>query len=257
MYLAEVRFEVKEESQDDENLISNLTHSWRVNGQVLGREFPVVVTDNVYRLVLMVPRADSLEACHDGQYVTWAKSRLKEEGIQGPFVSILGEEPFSADHCTCAKRSYFILYTTCFDLESPLRCGDCFGPIPRYEISNAEMANGQLFDRLNSWESDYKACDTLQMHCTTGEKFGLREMANHDSSLSRNGREICDTITTAEGIPTYYHLHRYRGRSDASERKRKCPSCGGEWLLTEQLHRLFDFKCDHCRLLSNIALSIQ
>jgi predicted nucleic acid-binding Zn ribbon protein len=255
MYIAEVRFEMKEESEDGGDSILTLASMWRAYGQVVGQEFPAVSTNNVYRLILMVPKEDSLEACHDGQYVTWAKSRLIEEGIQGPFISILGEDPFMMDACDCSKRSSFILYTSYSSLEPTLRCGDCFGPVPRYEITDTQPPKS-LFDQIRGWESDYQACDSLQMGCSTGEKFGLREISNYDSSLSKRGREICDIITATEGIPTYYYLHRYRGRSKASERRRKCPSCGGEWLLGEQLHELFDFKCDRCRLLSNIALSI-
>ncbi|RYZ79519.1 MAG: hypothetical protein EOP04_27585 [Proteobacteria bacterium] len=256
MNIVEVRFEVTEEGEEDRGLIEILTHSWRANGQILGSEFPMVFAKNAYRLVFMVPKADSLDTHHDCKYVTSGKSLLNKAGFRGPFITVLGEDPFSAEPCSCSKRSYFILYTTYSSLESSLHCGDCFSPVPRYEISNVDSPSRELFDLFNSWGSDYQSCDSLQMNCNTGEKFGLREISNHDSSLSKRGREICDTITAAEGLPAYYYLHRYRGRSRVSEKKRKCPSCGGDWLLQEQLHETFDFKCDHCRLLSNIALSI-
>jgi predicted nucleic acid-binding Zn ribbon protein len=106
-----------------------------------------------------------------------------------------------------------------------------------------------------TWQSDYKACDSLQMGCKTGERFGSREISKIDSSLSRRGIEICNQITNLTGLPTYYYLHRYNDQKRALEEKRKCPSCGGDWLLKESLHELFDFKCDQCRLLSNISWS--
>jgi len=137
-----------------------------------------------------------------------------------------------------------------------LRCGDCFGAVPLYRIpSCCFVAHGELHDALMSWKSDYQACDTLQMHCSTGERFGLRGMGQFDSSLSKRGRELCGVVSEAMNAPTYYYLHRYYGKSARQERARKCPSCDGDWLLEEKLHDKFDFKCDNCKLLSNVAFS--
>ena len=38
-----------------------------------------------------------------------------------------------------------------------------------------------------------------------------------------------------------------------AEKERKCPQCGGEWLLDAPIHDIFYFKCDDCRLVSNIS----
>lgn len=256
MHIAEVRLEVAEETEDDRALIGNLTDSWRSNGQVLGREFPTVFVDNVYRVVLMLPRKDSLESENDGKYVTSSKTNLTNAGFKDVNVTVLGEDPFSAETCACSTVSCLILYTKYSSLESPLRCGKCFVPVPLYIIPHYDAPTGEVHDQITTWESDYQSCDSLQMNCSTGEKFGLREISDFGSSLSKRGREICDAITSAVNFPTYYYLHRYRGRSRRSEMNRKCPSCGGEWLMTAQIHDTFDFKCDRCRLLSNIALSI-
>ena len=114
-----------------------------------------------------------------------------------------------------------------------------------------------LHDGIKFWRADYQSCDTLQMGCTVGEKFGERELFRHDSSLSAQGIAICNTIAKETGIATFYYLLRSKGRNLTNEKKRKCPSCGGDWLLEEPLHDLFDFKCDRCRLLSNIAFSVR
>ena len=257
MHIAEVYLEVAEQKDEDRELIDNLTSAWRSHGQVLGDEFPVVFTENAYRLVVMLPRPDALEAHHDSQYVAYAKKRLIEANFQAPKVVVLGEDPFSAEPCACSQPSWFILYTNYVSLESSLRCGDCFGPLPLYIIPLQESPEGELHDKIMAWQSDYQSCDRLQMNCSTGEKFGLREMSQHNSSLSQRGREICRRIMEVTGVPTYYYLHRYRGRSLKSERNRKCPSCAGGWLLEQQLHEKFDFKCDQCCLLSNIALSLR
>lgn len=46
-----------------------------------------------------------------------------------------------------------------------------------------------------------------------------------------------------------------RGRGLVLERARRCPGRGGEWSLPKTLH-IFDFKCDRCQLLSNIACDV-
>ena len=148
----------------------------------------------------------------------------------------------------------YILYTTYVSLESPIRCGDCFGGIPLYRLP---ATRDDEYGDIITWESDYKACDTLQMNCSTGERFGLSQLSKHDSSLAIRGREICNRITVTTGIPTYYYLLKSSGKGLKAEQARKCPSCKGEWLLQEPLHGLFNFQCDGCRLLSNIAWSVR
>jgi Zn-ribbon putative nucleic-acid-binding protein DUF2310 len=58
-------------------------------------------------------------------------------------------------------------------------------------------------------------------------------------------------------VPVYYYLSKHFGRSDRAERKRKCPSCGKAWLRKEPLHRIFDFHCQRCRPLSNVAFDVR
>ncbi|MGL5288022.1 MAG: DUF2310 family Zn-ribbon-containing protein, partial [Aeromonas sp.] len=74
-----------------------------------------------------------------------------------------------------------------------------------------------------------------------------------DSRLYRRGSDLAKRLEALSAIPTYYYLYRVGGISGAQERARLCPSCGGEWALTEPLHQIFDFKCDQCRLVSNLS----
>jgi len=147
-----------------------------------------------------------------------------------------------------------ILFTTHLEVQSPVRCGDCFGPVPLYALP--PTYNDEEHYGVVKWAADYQACDRLQMGCATGERFGLREMSHFGSSLSRRGREVCRVIERKTGTPTYYHLFRWKGRGLAAERRRACPGCGGAWLLPARRHERFDFRCEACRLLSNIAFSL-
>ena len=85
-----------------------------------------------------------------------------------------------------------------------------------------------------SWQSDYQACDTLQMNCSTLEHPGLAEMSGLRSSLTQRGRKICDQIAESTGRPTYYYLFRYSGRKDRREKRLNCPSCHRGWRLVLQ-----------------------
>jgi predicted nucleic acid-binding Zn ribbon protein len=43
----------------------------------------------------------------------------------------------------------------------------------------------------------------------------------------------------------------------AVERIRKCPKCARGWALSEPFHGKFDFLCEHCRFISNIAFDVR
>jgi len=134
-----------------------------------------------------------------------------------------------------------------------LELGDCFDPVPLYRVPPTRDL--EYLDILQ-WAADYQACDTLQMHCTTGERFGERQLVGHDSSLTAQGREICRRLSAKTGLPAYYYLHNSRGRSLRDERRRRCPGCRRNWSMAEPWHGRFDFKCERCLLLSNIATNV-
>jgi predicted nucleic acid-binding Zn ribbon protein len=255
MQIVEVQFQAQLIDPEIEELLDVLLGLWRQHGQVLGRELWFARQDLTYRMFLMLPRAGALDEKFNNQYARSTLAKIRAAGWQGPTVQCL--ESADVENCTC-NSSYFILYTNFVALESCLRCGDCFKPLPLYIIPYQESTQqkGALHDRILSWQSNYQACDQLQMNCEVGERFGLGEMSRHDSKLSRQGRGICEDISLSLRRPTYYYLYRYRGRSISQEVDRTCPSCGGEWGLPERCHHRFDFQCDRCQLLSNIAMAL-
>lgn len=255
MIVAEVSFPFTKTLEIDvvSDLVNRLLAVWRMNGQVCNREWPIALSENVAVATVLIPEPGSLEKGISNNYVKKAISELLDQGGYLPEVKIKGEDIDGDEICSCTTVNSYILYTTYISLESPLRCGNCFRPIPLYKIPPTD---GEEFYNLICWQSDYSSCDALQMNCGTLERAATREMSRQDSSLSKQGLEICQAITTATTIPTYYYLYRNGGRSKKQELQRKCPSCGGEWLLNEQFH-FFDFKCDKCRLLSNIAWNVK
>lgn len=256
MYTAELHFEVGAHPPEDveDALYCLLGPLWK-NGQILSeRHYPIVNSPTGFVATVRLPAADALNAANNSTYVASAYRELSDKGIRVVPCG-LGRDPTGLQPCDCSELSWLVLFTNCFSGESPLRCGDCFGPIPLYRAPLPK--SGEYLHILN-WEDDYKAWDILQLHnCGEVEQFALRQMENPDSSLSRKGLAICQEITTSMAKPVYYFLFRYRGENVVTERDRRCPACGGDWLLDESIGGLFDFRCDQCRLLSNIACDLE
>lgn len=259
MYTAQLCFITASEGDAHEakvlDIINRFLGGLRGNGQICGREFPILSASQGFFSFLLIPEADALNAAHYNRYLKRYVEELAQLGVPAPTFTVVGEDADGADICDCENREWQMLYTTYLSLESPLRCGTCFGTIPLYRIPPT-YDDAEYYD-IRCWETDYQACDQLQMGCKTLEKRATQELSRFHSSLSRQGLKICHKITASSGIPTYYYLYRYSGRSSNQEQARRCPSCRGEWLLPEPLHGKFDFKCDRCRLLSNMAMTIR
>jgi predicted nucleic acid-binding Zn ribbon protein len=256
MYVAEVIFKQiskPEEGVDVESALYFLLGSLLQNGQLLDIAF-LIQRKKDYAAFVTFPDKDSLDNKYGNQYVHDSLTKLESAGFSQPEIQNVNFALETAKICVCKKRNSFILFTTFLDTDSPLQCGNCRGTVPLYNIPKKF---DETYNKILSWQSDYKACDTLQMHCETGERFGIKEMSNFDSSLSKRGRKICNEIEKKTGIPTYYYLFRYNGISEKTERQRKCPSCKSDWLLKKPLHEIFDFRCNKCRLLSNMAVSLR
>jgi predicted nucleic acid-binding Zn ribbon protein len=255
METLELKLRTAEPHSDEQvSALNQLLGALRMNGQILGAQFPMAQTAAGYSVFLSAPERSSLDSTHANKYVRRSHEHLVTLGIDDTEVIHRGPEPESFPLCTCATRSFYLLYTTYLSLESPMHCGDCFGIVPLYWLPST--ADHGYYDII-CWEHDYQACDQLQMNCQTGERFGTREIFNVDSSLTIRGMEICASLSALTRTKVYYYLYRNNGRSVQQEHKRTCPKCQGEWRLPEALHERFDFKCDACGLLSNIAWNVR
>lgn len=213
-----------------------------------------VTTDSLVRCWIRIPNRDALQ---DRYHNRWVRERLKKISdlvIEIQEVEILGSEP-SEPACSCGETGPLLLFTTFLAIEQPVRCLDCFGLVPLYRLPTHPRREEHC--ELLSWMHDYQACDHLQMGTTVAERANERQLGRIDSALSKSGLEVAKTLSESAGRPVYYFLSVSRARSFKAEVAKKCPSCGGEWLLPEPLHDRFDFRCDRCRLLSNIAWSVR
>lgn len=254
MFVAELNFSLKNPGQLDilSDTVNQLLGALRMNGQICGQEWPMAITDAGCQCTVLVPNYDSLKPLYHNQYVNRALAQLKITQIDGPQINIRGRDIDGVEVCQCENPSCYILFTNYVLLAPPIRCGDCFQSIPLYTLPQTEQDE---YYNIICWQSDYQACDTLQMNCNVLDRAATRELSRLDSRLTQAGLEICRELEGLTGKATYYYLYRYGGRSRKQELERLCPSCGGKWLLETPWHK-FDFKCENCYLVSNIAWDV-
>lgn len=257
MYLMEAFFRLTQAENDlnqQRRALNRLIDEWRYNGQILGREIPLYLTEDEFGLGfairLICPEQTSLLSEHQNRFVAQALEKVLQLGLRLENLELLGDELNSDATAPETQPTWQILYTTHLQSCSPLYHGDLFAPIPLYRALKTAPA---LAKDLIKWQENWQAYDQLQMNAAALEKSALAEISELDSPTSKHGRALAKEISQVTQIPTYYYLYRVGGASKAAELERRCPSCGGDWRLAEPLFGLFHFKCDSCRLVSNLS----
>jgi predicted nucleic acid-binding Zn ribbon protein len=224
------------------------------NGQIF-KEYVLAKKKKGYIAVVGLPEKTALKKMNNSKWVNHAYENLAKLNLNLPKIKMVSDVGLDSKCCNCESPQSYIIYTHYLDQATPLMCGDCWSLVPIYRV----IPPNRIFENngLLGWQQNYIACDTLQMHCDTGERFAIREMSKYDSSLSKRGLEVCREIEKSTGKPVYYYLYYPRAKSREVDTKRKCPSCNGEWLLEKTFLSMFDFRCDKCRLLSNIAWNVR
>ena len=257
MFIQEISIEIKNPDIDRAELIDKM--EWFIattvkNGQSQDRFSPIYLQGNRLIWLTYALEKTSLSRKNDNIYVKQGRSEL-EKMCRAKFqVKTLGkDESNTLRVCRCKKPSSYILWTNYITVFPPLECGDCGGKVPLYRIIPKLPEPGkQKYFTIGCWEACYRACDELQMDCGFGERWGTRQMREHDSGLSKDGREVCRNIENMVGVPVYYYLYNNRRLTKEQDKQRKCPECGNDWLLDEPWC-CFDFCCEPCRLVSNIT----
>ncbi|HUG13799.1 MAG TPA: DUF2310 family Zn-ribbon-containing protein, partial [Thermomicrobiales bacterium] len=207
--------------------INGVLHAMRMNGQILGREHPLVERDGMVCCYVMVPENGAFSDLHYNVWVRRFLGRLHESGIHGPTVTFLSVDRGESEKTEAIPSSY-VLYASHVSLESPLRSGNDFMPVPLYRVPPTR--DGGYHDVI-LWQSDYQACDTLYMNDLTAVRAAYRELSTVTSSLTRQGRAICAHWTAAMGVPVFYNLLQGPTRNRRKQLERRCPECHSVWLL--------------------------
>lgn len=257
MYVVELQFECFDNTTISavDAAINGLMDALRYNGQVLGREFPIVMDDGIFRVRAVCPEQESLHSQFNSENVNAHIKRLNNACLLAPKIKLLGRDINSEAAAENLAPSWQVIYTTFVHTCSPLRCGETLMPIPLYRIG--PTSNGD-HKAILKWQTEWQACDEIQMAggCKA-EHATLHEIRDVDSDLFRRGWDLRGRIEFLTKIPTYYYQYRVGGDSLAAELERKCPKCNGDWRLDEPLHNLFHYKCDECRIVSNLSYDFQ
>ncbi|AAU37677.1 Zn-ribbon-containing protein [[Mannheimia] succiniciproducens] len=256
MYLVEVFFKnINEDNLPQQiPLINQLIDQWRYNGQIIGREIPVFVAnqENERGLATRVicPEQQSLLPEYNNAEVNRCLANIENCGLILHSFQIVGEDLNSDITYEDKKPDWQILYTTYLQVCSPLHSGDRLAPIPLYkQLKDVPHLSMDVI----KWQENWQACDQLQMNAVALESQALREISDINSRIFKHGYSLTKEIEEHTGVPTYYYLYRVGGKNLASESARHCPICHGDWKLAQPLFDQFHFKCDHCRLVSNIS----
>lgn len=258
MYTAELfigRMSKAAPPSDAAEAIDSLCSALQRNGQLLPDiVHQVAATKRGYRVFVSLPERTALRRSLYNDNVRDALKRLSDLRLSLPSVRILGQAPDSALVCRCPSWKWLYMTTNYLTCELPLRCGACAGVVPFYRFSHT--SNCGTYEDIIFWQHAYRHYDAIWMTCRAGEMLAYRELSRHDSYLTEQGLSICKRIEMRTRTPVYYYLMRHTGRSKPIELRRKCPSCKRAWHLPAPLHRIFDFQCNDCRLLSNIAFEV-
>lgn len=260
MKLIQLKIVVPKCASDLDSIVDDFEwyiHNLRNSGQILDYPFfPIIRTSSISVDVYCLDEK-GLNPDNDTQYSEKWLVSLKNKGIRKVEMKVIGETFQRNDVCICRSRKAIVLYADWGSAgSSPFRCLKCFGQIPLFQLKTNRKEKNNHQDAL-SWARWYNACDKLQMGCTIGERFGTRQILHFDSQLSVLGRGIAKKYEQNNKVPVFYYLMKYYGKDSRAERERKCPSCKELFRKHTPTFSRFDFECNQCRLLSNIAMEIR
>jgi len=253
MFVIELRFECFADTTIEaaEKAINAYLEALRANGQILGREFAVAFNDGEFRVRLLLPEKTSLANRYHSPWVKVTLAGLTAAKLLTPREKVIGQD-INSEASNTDTPSWQVLYTSYVHMCSPLRNGDNLLPIPLYQLP--ATYNGD-HKRIIKWQTEWQACDELQMAAATKAEFAaLDEITRADSDLFRRGWDLRGRIEYLTQIPTYYYLYRVGGETLENELNRACPRCGSHaWKLEKPLLDLFHFRCKPCRIVSNLS----
>ena len=256
MYLIEAFFSLQSDQfslEKQSHCVNQIVEQWRYNGQIIGREIPQFVAEQENQTGLAVrvtcPEQTSLLAEFNNSLVDDAIQATEKCGVFFESFQIVAED-LNSEITATEPPPWQLLYTTYLQSCSPLQSGDTLQPIPLYkQLKNIP----HLAMDLIKWQENWQACDQLQMNGSVLEQSALAQITDTQSTLFKHGYHLAQEIERHSSIPTYYYLYRIGGESREAELQSCCPLCKRNWTLSQPLFDFLYFKCDHCRLVSNLS----
>lgn len=255
MYLAELRFKIIADTNltAAEHAIRNYLEALIFNGQVIGREFPTAWQQDAFTSRVVIPTEDALQKKWHSSKGLQAQQQLGAAGLAYPQLQLLGPDLLSQASCSKMPEQ-LLLFTSFADTCSAVRCADTLQPVPLYWLTPANIDH----EALIRWQLQFQALDEIQLQ----EQRVLQKVAENslqqlNSKLNRMGRQLARQLSKTNNIQIYYALYSGSSKNCSKEAEKRCPSCGAHWKLALPKAELFDFCCEPCLLLSNIAWECQ
>lgn len=224
-------------------------------GQILGREFPTYQAQDSFFSRVVLPQADALEKKSHSTAGLDALERLQQVGLSYPKLAILGDDLMSNHTDPCPSHSALILFCSFSATNSVLYCAEHFAPVPLYKVGRN---SGEDFESLVRWQLQYQALDEIQMQeSRVLLKSAEQSLQGFYSGLNQQGYKQVRALSKELQKPVYYYLYSGSSPDCSLDAGKTCPCCGSDWKLTESWHGLFDFRCEPCQLVSNIAFDCQ
>ncbi len=94
MYVVELQFECFDNTTISavDKAINGLMYALRYNGQVLGREFPIILGEGEFYVRAVCPEKESLHPNHHSDFVQVCINRLADASLLAPKVRLLGRD---------------------------------------------------------------------------------------------------------------------------------------------------------------------
>lgn len=253
MIVANVKFgrSGNQSKGDLEDLVETYLARLLHQGQ-LGSEYIFAWVDGVLNAYVQLVAVDAHALRHHSDYGKETLTELRKAFGKPPEWKILDEASLKSA-ATWRSASSLYLFTHAFD-DGPSFCrGDNGRPVPSYMFP----ISYEVRENIYFWQHNYRNHDHVWLGCGALEIPAYRQLADPNSDLSQDGRDLCKHIEKVTGVPTYYFLMRYWARRTVED-KRKCPGCGQPWRTKYATEKrtdfwLFAFRCYKCRLVSHLG----
>ncbi len=229
------------------------------SGQALGRGEVCYWSGTKLVWVALSLEKNSLAKKNESIYARRDRHKLEKICKEKIEIILLGTTSDSPV-CQCVRPGGVLMKLEYRDQSPSLRCLDCGGWIPLYRIPLPFTGNPEHphcsdddYYSIIQWERAYKACGSLEwVSCV--QPWAQKQISDHQSPLSKQGRKLAARLESHWRIPVYYNLFNDRHITREKDKQRKCPQCGDDWLTdgSSPVENV-DFKCDHCRLVSNFT----
>lgn len=262
MHIIKLKILGESVQKHQEDISYYLTSLYR-NQQIINSEFQYELIEGGMLINLYCPEKDAYKDTNTEKHGIDTKTRLeKKHGLSFVF-EYHGIDPEFEDLKLAQNPNYYVLYGASSPQAFTLFDGEEWEPQPLYKIpytyhiknANQEIISSSFYNQ-SIWADVYEHMYDLWF-LGLNEKWFQSQLQNHDSELNKDGQECAKEIEKETGIPTYYFLFNYRAWGEKKDRARKCPTCGGEWLLEDaNYNHYIAFKCDPCRLVSQLSSNL-